>query len=115
MERRDRSEGIAGTGSTPPPLPERRDVGVVEGHLGIEPPDCPPLLPKSDAEFGLLAGDQRAVVEPGVPQSRHAHEDVATAFTRRPRTAAPFAIAHCVVDRSFRKALSAAAEDDRDV
>lgn len=97
MQVRHLCKGMSGSAIALPPLPYTGHVGVMKGHLLIEPPDLPTKLTQPDAKFWFFAGNERGSIPPDGLERLYAGEYVAATFQCIAWHAVPLPIAQLVV------------------
>ena len=98
MQGRTFGKGMPRALAAPPPLPEPRDVRVMQRHFHRQPANAPPGCPQTDAHLGLLSGNQRFAETPDGGDRIMANQHVAAHGAGVADRRVPFQVAQPVID-----------------
>ena len=102
---------MATTQGTLPPLAEVGHGRIVQGHFLAQAPNLPANRAQAYTQLRLFPGDQISAKPLHRCEGISAHQRITATRLRFTHWGIPFEITHAVVNRTLRKALSAATAD----
>src|SRR5690349_15894273 len=94
---------------------EARHGGVMQSHLGVQPPDAPPGPTQAQAQLWLFSGNEAGAVTLRRRERLRAHQRVSAAGLGFSDGCIPFDIAKQVVDAAIRMHFSSPSADHCDL
>jgi hypothetical protein len=91
---------------TPPPLGETRHGGIMQCHLGVQPPNVPASSTQANAQFRLLAREDILTITADGRERVRAHHYIASTRPRLAQRSFPLSVPHPIIDRSVGVSLT---------